>query len=83
MPSRQASLFPDDPVSGEGEVVIEGAWGLGEAVVSGASEVDRYTVSRDTCQEVEPPVVGHKQQKRVMAGCGGLQTARGARGGAG
>jgi pyruvate,water dikinase len=66
--------FSHDPVSGEGEVVIEGAWGLGEAVVSGASEVDRYTVSRATCHEVEPPVVGHKQQMRVMAGCGGLQT---------
>jgi pyruvate,water dikinase len=67
--------FSHDPVSGEGRVVIEATWGLGEAVVSGTSEVDRYTVSRGTRQEVEPPFVGHKQQARMMARCGGLQTA--------
>jgi pyruvate,water dikinase len=66
--------FSQDPASAEARVVIEAAWGLGEAVVSGASAVDRYMVSRGTCQEVEPPVVGHKRQMRRMADCGGLQT---------
>jgi phosphohistidine swiveling domain-containing protein len=66
--------FSQDPVSAEERVVIEAAWGLGEAVVSGTGAVDRYTVSRATSQEDGPPVVGHKQQMRRMAGCGGLQT---------
>ena len=66
--------FSRDPVSGEERVVIEVAWGQGEAVVSGSGVVDRYTVRRDTGQEVGPPVVGHKKSMRAMAGGGGLET---------
>ncbi len=67
--------FSHDPLSAEDRVVVEAAWGQGEAVVSGTGEVDRYTVHRDTGQEVEPPAVSHKQQMRKMASNSGLQTA--------
>jgi len=66
--------FSRDPVTGEDRVVIEAAFGLGEAVVSGEGEIDRYLLSRDTCLETEPPVVAHKPQQRVMTGQAGLQT---------
>jgi phosphohistidine swiveling domain-containing protein len=68
--------FSRDPVSGEERVVVEATWGLGEAVVCGASEVDRYTASRATCQEAGPPAVGHKREMRMLAGGGGLQSVQ-------
>lgn len=40
-------LFTRDPVSGKDELVIEGAWGLGEAVVAGLVTPDRYRLARD------------------------------------
>ena len=38
-------LFTRDPISGADELVIEAAWGLGEAVVSGLVEPDHYRLS--------------------------------------
>ncbi|MCA9522488.1 MAG: phosphoenolpyruvate synthase, partial [Myxococcales bacterium] len=40
-------LFSRDPISNRDERVIEAAWGLGEAVVSGLVNPDRYRLSRD------------------------------------
>ena len=40
-------LFSRNPLNGRDERVIEGAWGLGEAVVSGLVTPDRFRVSRD------------------------------------
>lgn len=39
-------LFTRHPVTGEDERLIEGAWGLGEAVVSGLVDPDRARVDR-------------------------------------
>jgi pyruvate,water dikinase len=39
-------MFTKNPVDGSDERVIEGAWGLGEAVVSGLVEPDRYRLAR-------------------------------------
>jgi phosphohistidine swiveling domain-containing protein len=64
--------FSLHPVSGEAEVLVEAALGLGETVVSGQGDVDRYSVDRKACVEVRPPLIGHKLQKRVMAAQGGL-----------
>jgi phosphohistidine swiveling domain-containing protein len=64
--------FSLHPVSGEAEVLVEAALGLGETVVSGEGDVDQYSVDRETCREVRPPSIGHKLQKRVMAAQGGL-----------
>lgn len=57
--------FTRDPVGGTNDVVIEGAWGLGEAVVSGRVTPDRYVVQRRGC------VVRSSQVavKSVMATC--------------
>jgi len=65
--------FSQDPVTGEATVVIEAALGLGEAVVGGDSDVDRYTVSKASGQEVGPAVVARKPHKWGMAAGGGLQ----------
>ncbi len=40
-------LFTCDPMTGADERVIEGTWGLGEAVVAGLVTPDRYRISRD------------------------------------
>ncbi|MGH2835114.1 MAG: phosphoenolpyruvate synthase [Solirubrobacteraceae bacterium] len=50
IPSTRAGvMFTVDPSSGErGELVIEGSFGLGEAVVSGSVSPDRYVVRKDT-----------------------------------
>lgn len=42
-------LFTEDPTDlGAGRMLAEGAWGLGEAVVSGRVTPDRWTLDRDT-----------------------------------
>jgi pyruvate,water dikinase len=41
-------LFTSDPVSGDDEMTIESAWGLGEGVVSGEVTPDRFVVDGDT-----------------------------------
>ncbi|HEV3048270.1 MAG TPA: phosphoenolpyruvate synthase [Solirubrobacteraceae bacterium] len=47
--ARSGVMFTVNPASGErGEIVIEGAFGLGEAVVSGSVSPDRYVVEKAT-----------------------------------
>lgn len=41
-------MFSSQPSTGEPLVVIEGAWGLGESVVSGSVSPDNYVVERKT-----------------------------------
>jgi len=45
---KSGVMFSSQPSSGEPLVVIEGAWGLGEAVVSGSVSPDNYVVDRQT-----------------------------------
>jgi len=66
--------FSLHPTTGEERIVVEAAFGLGETVVSGTGEVDRYLVSRETCTEIELPLIAHKLQKQVMAAQGGLRS---------
>jgi len=42
-------MFTTDPVSGRDVIVIEAAYGLGEGVVSGVVDVDRYYVEKFDC----------------------------------
>jgi len=44
-PSSAGVLFTRDPMSGSDDRVIESAWGLGEAVVSGIVTPDRFRLS--------------------------------------
>jgi pyruvate,water dikinase len=47
--TRSGVMFTINPASGElGELVIEGSFGLGEAVVSGSVSPDRYVVDKQT-----------------------------------
>lgn len=39
-------MFSSHPISGAANVIIEGSWGLGEAVVSGAVSPDNYVYDR-------------------------------------
>jgi pyruvate, water dikinase len=60
-------LFTRNPVNGRDERVIEAAWGLGEAVVAGLVEPDRYRVARGGA--VLDSVVGDKDmQIRLRSG---------------
>jgi len=45
---KSGVMFSSQPSTGEPQVVIEGAWGLGEAVVSGSVSPDNYVVDRDS-----------------------------------
>lgn len=47
--TRSGVMFTIDPASGATDrLIIEGAFGLGESVVSGSVSPDRYVVSKDT-----------------------------------
>ena len=45
---KSGVMFSSQPSTGEAQVVIEGAWGLGESVVSGSVSPDNYVVDRKT-----------------------------------
>ncbi|VVB67197.1 Phosphoenolpyruvate synthase [uncultured archaeon] len=45
---KSGVMFSSQPSTGEPQVVIEGAWGLGEAVVSGSVSPDNYVVDRSS-----------------------------------
>ena len=50
---RSGVMFTIDPASGrEDQLVIEGAFGLGESVVSGSVSPDRYVVDKETLSVV-------------------------------
>ncbi|SIR95928.1 phosphoenolpyruvate synthase [Natronorubrum thiooxidans] len=44
---KSGVMFTSHPSTGDPTMIIEAAWGLGEAVVSGAVSPDNYVVSRD------------------------------------
>ncbi len=51
-------IFTINPVTGDpNEIVIEGNWGLGEAVVSGSVTPDDYTVNKNTLKISEKRIV--------------------------
>jgi len=49
--------FTGDPMSGDlSKIIIEGNWGLGESVVSGAMTPDSYAVDKDTLKILQKKV---------------------------
>jgi pyruvate,water dikinase len=55
--------FTVDPITGDhSKVIIESNWGLGEGVVSGAENVDRFAVDKATMDVVER-IVGRKTRQ--------------------
>lgn len=72
---KSGVLFTVDPVTGRDDVmVIESAWGLGEVVVGGLVQPDRYVVDKKTLAIVER-AVGHKEFELVREGKGNVRHA--------
>ena len=72
--TRSGVMFTIDPASGDRErLVIEGAFGLGEAVVSGSVSPDRYVVVKDGLG-IERREVRRKELAIVSAPDGGTET---------
>ncbi|PSQ31554.1 phosphoenolpyruvate synthase [Halobacteriales archaeon QS_9_67_15] len=47
---KSGVMFTSHPTTGAPQTIIESAWGLGEAVVSGAVSPDKYVLDRETGQ---------------------------------
>jgi pyruvate, water dikinase len=72
--TRSGVMFTLDPASGDRDrLVIEGAFGLGEAVVSGSVSPDRYIVRKDGLK-TELREVRRKELKIVPLPDGGTET---------
>ncbi|GER23450.1 hypothetical protein NCCP1664_19460 [Zafaria cholistanensis] len=73
-------MFSIDPDTGfPGAVVISAAWGLGETVVKGSVDPDRYTVfkpllARPGAVPIIGAATGGKERKMVLAGDGSTLT---------
>ncbi|MFD1635175.1 phosphoenolpyruvate synthase [Haloplanus ruber] len=61
---KSGVMFTSHPSTGDPRIIIEAAWGLGEAVVSGAVSPDNYVVDRHT-SEVETATVATKKLMHV------------------
>ena len=57
---KSGVMFTSHPSTGAPKVIIEGAWGLGEAVVSGSVSPDNYVVDRETV-DVEEVTIAEKK----------------------
>jgi pyruvate,water dikinase len=70
---RAGVMFTADPSTNDrSRIVIEGAFGLGEVVVSGQVEPDTYTLAKDGPTLLSTRV-GHKDHK-LVTGAGGTMT---------
>ena len=61
---KSGVMFTSHPSTGAPTVIIEAAWGLGEAVVSGSVSPDNYHIDRET-GEVEEVTVADKKVMMV------------------
>ncbi|MFI5349297.1 MAG: PEP/pyruvate-binding domain-containing protein [Elusimicrobiota bacterium] len=66
-------LFTQNPVTGADEFVINAAYGLGEGIVSGIVQTDRYVARKSDGQETKLPFIGDKRVA-VMPKSGGSGT---------
>ncbi|KAB1192139.1 pyruvate, water dikinase [Haloferax sp. MBLA0076] len=57
---KSGVMFTRHPSTGEKKVIIEAAWGLGEAVVSGTVSPDNYVVNRES-GDVETATIADKK----------------------
>ncbi|HDR73999.1 MAG TPA: phosphoenolpyruvate synthase [Methanoculleus sp.] len=60
-------LFSSHPVTGEPTTIIEGSWGLGEAVVSGSVSPDKYVYDH-RMDTVVDKYIAHKEMEIVPDG---------------
>jgi len=72
--TRAGVMFTIDPATGASDrLVIEGAFGLGESVVSGAVSPDRYVVSKDGLK-IEKREIRRKEIEVIAAANAGTLT---------
>jgi pyruvate,water dikinase len=57
---KSGVMFTSHPSTGEPKIIIEAAWGLGEAVVSGSVSPDNYVVDREAGTVIEETVADKK-----------------------
>jgi len=57
---KSGVMFTSHPTTGDPQAIIESAWGLGEAVVSGAVSPDKYVVDRHSGEVTEATVATKK-----------------------
>ncbi|ELZ74103.1 pyruvate, water dikinase [Haloferax larsenii] len=57
---KSGVMFTRHPSTGDEQIIVEAAWGLGEAVVSGTVSPDNYVVSRET-GDVETATIADKK----------------------
>ncbi len=57
---KSGVMFTSHPSTGAPTVTIEAAWGLGEAVVSGAVTPDNYVIDRETGEVIDATVATKK-----------------------
>ena len=60
---KSGVMFTINPTTGENNIVIEACWGLGETIVQGEVEPDRYIVSKDG--KILEKHIGHKEIRRI------------------
>jgi len=66
-------MFTSHPVTGEPLSIIEGSWGLGEAVVSGSVSPDKYVYDQRS-EKVIDRLIANKRYKIVSDGEHGTKT---------
>jgi len=57
---KSGVMFTSHPSSGEPKIIVEAAWGLGEAVVSGSVSPDNYVIDREAEEILEATVADKK-----------------------
>ena len=57
---KSGVMFTSHPSSGEPRMIIEAAWGLGEAVVSGSVSPDNYVIDREGGEVLEATIADKK-----------------------
>ena len=59
---KSGVMFTRHPSTGDRETIVEAAWGLGEAVVSGTVSPDHYVIDPETASIVESTIADKKQR---------------------
>lgn len=67
-------MFTSHPITGEPQTIIEGSWGLGEAVVSGSVSPDKYVFDQRT-EKVNDIYIANKKVEIIADGDHGTKLA--------
>ena len=69
------TIDPTNPKQGSNHIVIEACWGLGESLVQGKVEPDRYIVDKTTGDVLEK-IIGNKKTEMVRDAMYGITVER-------